>query len=108
VLVVHETTSELEIHDLEHPIICQCRKHRQLARQEGGFAVCFPLDVPMVHLSQPTIITDSSNLFDIELTRGEIIPFENLEFIADHFDNQSFSPEGNDSGAVFMGMAHRE
>jgi uncharacterized membrane protein (DUF485 family) len=32
VLVVHETTTELKTRDLDHPIICQCRKHRQLVR----------------------------------------------------------------------------
>jgi hypothetical protein len=35
--------------DLDHPIICWCRKHRQLTYQEGGFAVCFPLDILMVY-----------------------------------------------------------
>jgi hypothetical protein len=27
--IVHKTTSELE-HDLDHPIVCQCRKHRHI------------------------------------------------------------------------------
>jgi hypothetical protein len=37
--------------DLDHSAICRCRKHWQLARQERGFATCFPLDVSMVHFT---------------------------------------------------------
>jgi hypothetical protein len=29
VLVLRGTTSELEMRDLDHPVICRCRKHRQ-------------------------------------------------------------------------------
>jgi hypothetical protein len=32
--------------------------------------------------------------------------FGSLEFIADHFGSLSLSPEGNDSGAIFVGMVH--
>jgi hypothetical protein len=60
----------------------------------------------MVHLPQPMVGTDGSNLFDNEFTWDETVCFRNLEFIADRFDNLSFSPKGNDSGAVFVGMAH--
>jgi hypothetical protein len=28
VLVVRETTSELEMHDFDHPVICWCRKQQ--------------------------------------------------------------------------------
>jgi hypothetical protein len=34
VLDVHETASELATCDLDHPVICRCRKHRQLVHQE--------------------------------------------------------------------------
>jgi hypothetical protein len=34
------------------------------------------------------------------------IHFEDPEFIDDHFDNKSLSPEGIDSSAAFMGMVH--
>jgi hypothetical protein len=60
----------------------------------------------MIHLLKPIVITDASNLFDVELTWGETVHFKNLEFIADRFDNLSLSPERNDSGAVFVGMDH--
>jgi hypothetical protein len=30
VLVVRETTSELETRDLDHPVICRCKKHPPL------------------------------------------------------------------------------
>jgi hypothetical protein len=65
-----------------------------------------PLNLSMVILPQPVIDIDDSNLFGNELAWGETIHFENLEFITDRFDNLSFSLEGNDSGAVFVGMAH--
>jgi hypothetical protein len=68
--------------------------------------VYFPLDVLIVHLPQPTNSTDDINLLGIELAWGEIIQFGNLEFIANHLDNLSLSPEGNDLGVVFEGMAY--
>jgi hypothetical protein len=74
--------------------------------RKGGFAACFPLDVSIVHLLKSVVIIDGSNLIGIELTWGETIRFGNQEFIADRFDNLSLSPEGNDSGAVFVGIAH--
>jgi hypothetical protein len=61
-LIVRKTTSELESCDLVVPVICRCRKHRQLARQEEAFVACFPLDIPMVHLSKATIIIDDNSL----------------------------------------------
>jgi hypothetical protein len=105
-IVVHDTTSELESRDLVDPVICRCRKHRQLACQVWGFVVCFPLDVPTVHLSKPTIVTDSNNMTGVRISGGEIIRFGILEFITDHFHSLNFSPEGNDSGTVFVGMVH--
>jgi hypothetical protein len=45
-------------------------------------------------------------LFGVELTWGETIYFVNPEFITNHFDSQSLSPEGNDSCAIFVGMVH--
>jgi hypothetical protein len=104
--IIHETTSKLETRDCVDPIICRCRKHGQLARQEGGFVACFPLNVSMVHSPKPTIVTNSSHLISIGFVLGETIHFRSLEFIADHFCNLSLSPKGNDSGAIFMGMVH--
>jgi hypothetical protein len=55
-------------------------------------------------LPKLVIITGDIYPFGVELTQGEAIRFKDLEFIADHFDNQGLSPEGNDSGAIFVGM----
>jgi hypothetical protein len=52
------------------------------------------------------IATDSSKLTGVKLAWGKTIHFRNLEFITDPFDNLSLSTEGNDSGAIFVGMAH--
>jgi hypothetical protein len=104
--IVHETSSELESIDLMDPIICRCRKHRQLARQKGAFVACFPLDVPMVHLLKPTIVTDNNSSIGIDFAWGEIIHLGSLEFTTDHFDNQSLSPERNDSGVIFVFIVH--
>jgi hypothetical protein len=57
-------------------------------------------------LTENVVITDDSNFLGIKHTWGETIHFRNVEFIADRFDNLSLSPEGNDSGTIFMGMAH--
>jgi hypothetical protein len=44
-------------------------------------------------------------LFTVELILDEAIHFNDLEFIADHFDNLSLSPERDDSSVVGGGMA---
>jgi hypothetical protein len=103
---VRETTSELESHDLIDPIICWCRKHQHLAHQEGAFVACFTLNILMVYSLKPVVVTDGSNLASVKHAWGETIRFEILDIIADRFDNLIFSPEGNESGTVFMGMAH--
>jgi hypothetical protein len=36
---------------------------------------------------------------------GETIHFGNMEFIADHFNNLGLSRKGDDSGAIFVGIA---
>jgi hypothetical protein len=74
---LHETTSEQETCDLDHLVICRCKKQCQLVHQEWGFVACFPLDILMVHLPQPGVASDGSNLFGSELDRNEIIPFRN-------------------------------
>jgi hypothetical protein len=43
-------------------------------------------------------------LLDVKLTQGETIHIKDHEFIVDHFDNSSLSPEGDDSHAVVRGM----
>jgi hypothetical protein len=106
VLVIHKTTSELETHDLGHPIICRCRKHLQLAHQYGGFVACCPLNVSMVYSLKLTFVANGNNSTSVELTPGETIWFGSLEFTIDHFSNLSLSLKGNDSGVVFIGMVH--
>jgi hypothetical protein len=64
------------------------------------------MDVLMDHWPKPAVVTDGNNLIGIEFTWGKTILFGSLEFIANHFNNLSFSPEGNDLGTVFMGMVH--
>jgi hypothetical protein len=49
-----------------------------LALQEGEFAACFSVIVMMVHLPKPTVGTDDSNMFHVELAYGESIRFGNL------------------------------
>jgi hypothetical protein len=58
VFFVCKTTSELETHDLVDPVICQCRKHRQFAYQEGAFVAFFPMNILMVHLLKAIVISD--------------------------------------------------
>jgi hypothetical protein len=57
-------------------------------------------------LPKPIIATCDIYLFGVELSQGEAIHFEDLEFIIDHFDNSSLSLEGNDLGAIVGGMVH--
>jgi hypothetical protein len=74
--------------------------------QEGGFVVCFPLNVLMVHSPKPTIITNSNRQTDVGFTLGETIHFGSLEFITDRFSSLSLPLEGSDSGGIFVGMVH--
>jgi hypothetical protein len=39
-----------------------------LARQQGAFVACFPLDVLMVQLPEPTIVTNGKNLTGAKFT----------------------------------------
>jgi hypothetical protein len=94
VLVVCETTSGLGMHDVDHPIICWSRKHRQLVRPVGGFALCFHLDILMVHSSMLIVSTIRERLMYGDFSLGEIVCFGSLEFIADFFGCLSLSPGG--------------
>jgi hypothetical protein len=50
----------------------------------------------MVHSSMLAITTNGERLMCGGFSLSETVRFGNLEFIADHFDNLSLSPEGSD------------
>jgi hypothetical protein len=89
--------------DLDHPIVCRCRKHRQLAHQEWGFVAFFPLYVPMVPSSTLAIAIDDKCLTCSGFSLGETIRLGSFEFIANYFGDLSLSPRRSNSGVVFMG-----
>jgi hypothetical protein len=60
----------------------------------------------MVHSSTLVVTANGKHQTDGGFTFSETIHFGSLEFIANHFGSLSISNEGNDSGIVFMGMAH--
>jgi hypothetical protein len=93
--------------DLVEPIYCRCRKHRELARQDGGFVVRFPLNISLVHSSALVVYTDGKHLTCGGFTLGETIRFGGIEFIADCFGSLSHSHKGNDSDTIFVGMTHK-
>jgi hypothetical protein len=72
----------------------------------GRFVACFPLNVLMVHSSKLTFVANGNDLTDNGFTPGETICFGSLEFTIDRCENLSLSPDGNDSGVVFIGMVH--
>jgi hypothetical protein len=59
----------------------------------------------MIQLAKLFVVNDEHQT-DVGFTLDETICFGSLEFIADCFGNLSLSPEGNDSGTVFVGMVH--
>jgi hypothetical protein len=97
------------MHDLEHPIICWCRKHQQLAHQEGASVAWFPLDVLMIHSSTLVVTTDNwrtkKRLTCGGFSLNETIRFGSLKFITDCFGGLTISPRG-DSGSIFVGMCN--
>jgi hypothetical protein len=60
----------------------------------------------MVHSMKPIIVANGNKLTGIGFTLVETICFGSLEFITDRFSNLNLSPEGNDLGAVFVGIVH--
>jgi hypothetical protein len=68
--------------------------------------VCLPLNILMVQSPKLTFIANDNNLTDVGFTLGETICFGSLEFTLNHFDNLSLSPDGIDSGTIFVGTVH--
>jgi hypothetical protein len=60
----------------------------------------------MVYSLNLTFIANRNNSTGIDLAPGETIYFGSLEFTADCFGRMSLSPEGDDPGAIFIGMMH--
>jgi hypothetical protein len=60
----------------------------------------------MVYSPRLTFIANHKNPTGIGLAPGETICFDSLEFIANRFDHLNLSPEGDDPGAIFVGMMH--
>jgi hypothetical protein len=60
----------------------------------------------MVYSPKLTFIANGNNPTGIGLAPGETIYFGSLEFTTDHFGRLSLSPNGEDSGAIFVGMVH--
>jgi hypothetical protein len=75
-------------------------------RYEWEFVAFFPLNVSMVHSSTLIVTTDCERLTYGGLSHGKTVHFGSLEFITDCFSSLSLSLKGNDSGTVFVGMAH--
>jgi hypothetical protein len=92
------------IHDLDHPISCRCKKHRQLACQEGRFAAYFLIDeVLMVPSSSIAIAADGKSLTCGGFSLDELVHLGSIELIVDYFDGLSLSSRRGNDGAVFMG-----
>jgi hypothetical protein len=68
--------------------------------RKGDLQRAFRVDILMVHSSTLVFATDGECLTCSGSSLGETICLGSLEFIIDHFDNHSLSPEGSDSGAI--------
>jgi hypothetical protein len=60
----------------------------------------------MVYSPKFTFIANGNNPAGIGLAPSKMIYFGSLEFTANRFGNLSLSPEGEDSGAIFIGIVH--
>jgi hypothetical protein len=56
----------------------------------------------IIHSPKLAVIANGEYQTSVGFALGETICFESLKFITDRFGNLSLSPEGNDSGNVFM------
>jgi hypothetical protein len=68
--------------------------------------VCFPLNVSIVYSLKLTFVGNGNNLTDVRLIPGETICFGRQEFTIDRFGSLGLSLEGNDAGAMFVGMVN--
>jgi hypothetical protein len=59
----------------------------------------------MVHSSMLVGTTEGEHLTYGGISLGETIHFGNLEFSAHYFGSLSISPNGKDSGTIFVGTA---
>jgi hypothetical protein len=94
------------IHDLDHPICCQCKNTDSWHARKGDLQHAFPLDVPMVPSPKLSFITNNNNPTGVGLAPSSAIHFSSLENIVDHFGHLSLSPQERDSGAISIGMVH--
>jgi hypothetical protein len=60
----------------------------------------------MVYLPKCSFIANRDSPTSVSLSLGEMICFGSLEFTANWFDRLCLSLEGDDSGAIFVGMMH--
>jgi hypothetical protein len=60
----------------------------------------------MVHTSTLVVTADGKHRTSGGFILGETIRFGSMEFITERFGSLSLSDEWNDSGTVFVGMAH--
>jgi hypothetical protein len=68
--------------------------------------VCFPLNISLVDSPKLVVDADNKHQTDVSFNFGKTIHIRSLDIITNCFRSLSLSTKGNDSGAVFMGMAH--
>jgi hypothetical protein len=75
--------------------------------QVWGFAACFSSRCSdgSFYVSSPSPLVTSTHSASISLKTSHFQWYGDLEFITDHFDNLTLSPDGDDSSTVVRGMA---
>jgi hypothetical protein len=100
--IIHKTTLELERAILTTLYLASAKNTDSWHTRKGDLQRAFPLDVPMVPSSTPTVSADGERLTCGGFSLGQTICLGSFDLITDYFSGLSLSPRRSDSSTTFM------